>query len=772
MKELLPADTIISHYRILARLGAGSIGEVYLAEDTRLGRQIALKFLPASYQYDPDRRARFLKEARAASALRSPNIAAIYDIGVHEGSSFIAMEYVEGETIKCKLERGPIAINDVIEIARQVADALDEAHEMGIVHRDIKSSNLMTTERGLVKVLDFGLAKMIEPPPDQDDESQPTVRLGQQTSMGVVVGTVWYMSPEQALGKDVDSRSDIFSLGIVLYEMLTGRLPFEGESSSAVIDRIVHQEPPALARFNYNVPAELERITRKCLEKDRERRYQSTRDLVADLRNLQRDAETGSLTSSQVQRQTQAARGARARKAIDSLAILPFANASNDPDTDYLSDGITESIINNLSQLPRLRVMARSTVFRYKGRESDPREVGRDLNVRAVLTGRLLQRGELLVIKAELADTTDGSQLWGEQYNRQMADIFSVEEEISKEISEKLRLKLSGEQKKRLTKRHTENTRAYHLYLKGRYYWNKRTEEGIKKGIEHFHEAIGADPNYALAFAGLADSYVLLAGYGSHLPEEVFPVAKAAAMKALKMDETLAEAHTSLAAVRAWYDWDWAGAELRYKRAIEINPGYATAYVWYALNLATVGRLDEALLTVKRAEELDPLSLIISLNVARILYFARRYDEAIEQCRKVFEIDNSFVVAHRRMGQIYHQKAMYDEAVAEYKRALTLAKNDSETMSALGYTYAISGRREEAMKILERVEKLSKQEFVSPYSRARLHLGLGDIDQTMEWLERAYEERHSILIYTGVDPVFDSLREDARFQDLLQRMGL
>ena len=367
-----------------------------------------MKFLPASFQYDPNRRARFLKEARAASALRSPNIAAIYDIGVHEGSSFIAMEYVEGETITRRLERGPVPIKDVIDIARQVADALDEAHELGIVHRDIKSSNLMVTERGLVKVLDFGLAKMIEPQEDGSDESQPTVMLGQQTSLGVVVGTVWYMSPEQALGKDVDHRSDIFSLGVVIYEMLTGRLPFEGETSTAVVDRIVHQEPPALARFNYNVPAELERITRKCMEKDRERRYQSTRDLVTDLRNLQRDAESGALSTSQIQRRTEAGRGARARKAIDSLAILPFANASNDPEADYLSDGITESIINNLSQVPRLRVMARSTVFRYKGRESDPREVGRDLGVRAVLTGRLLQRGELLVIKAELVDAVTG----------------------------------------------------------------------------------------------------------------------------------------------------------------------------------------------------------------------------------------------------------------------------------------------------------------------------------------------------------------------------
>jgi serine/threonine-protein kinase len=770
MKELLPADTIISHYRILARLGAGSIGEVYLAEDTRLGRQVALKFLPASYQYDPDRRARFLKEARAASALRSPNIAAIYDIDEHEGAIFIVMEYVEGESLTARIERGPIGVREAVEIALQVADALAEAHSLGIVHANIKSSNLIINERGMVKILDFGIAKVAEPISEASD-SDNTQRIGGETTFGHVPETLAYMSPEQAFGRALDHRTDIFSLGVVFYEMLAGRLPFLGESFTEVVDRIAHDEPLPPSRYNYSVPAELERITRKCLEKSPDLRYQSMRELVIDLQSFKRDSDSGQIAMASG-RQTQLTRRPRSRKAIDSLAILPFINASRDADADYLSDGITESIISNLSQLPRLRVMARSTVFRYKDREVDPQEIGRDLNVRAVLTGRVLQRSDRLVIKTELVDTSDGAQLWGEQYNRPLADIFSMEEEIAREISEKLRLKLSGEQKKRLTKRHTENTRAYHLYLKGRYYWNKRTEDGIKKGIEHFHEAITADPNYGLAYAGLADCYVLLAGYSSHLPEEVFPVAKAAALKALKLDEALAEAHTSLAAVRAWYDWDWAGAELRYKRAIEINPGYATAYVWYALNLATVGRLDEALLTVKRAEELDPLSLIISLNVARILYFARRYDEAVEQCLKVFEIDSSFVVAHRRMGQIYHQKAMYDEAIAEYKKALALAKNDSETMSALGYTYAISGQREEAIKVLERVENLSKQEFVSPYSVARLYLGLGDIDRTMEWLERTYEERHSILIYTSVDPVFDSLRANERFQNLMQRMGL
>ncbi|HJQ68074.1 MAG TPA: protein kinase [Blastocatellia bacterium] len=762
----------VSHYRIVRPLGAGGMGEVYLAEDTRLGRQVALKFLPASYQYDPDRRARFLKEARAASALRSPNIAAIYDIGVHEGSSFIAMEYVEGETISRRLERGPIAVKDVMDIARQVADALDEAHELGIIHRDIKSSNLMVTERGLVKVLDFGLAKMVEREGGGGDESQPTVMLGQQTSLGVVVGTVWYMSPEQALGKDVDTRSDIFSLGVVIYEMLTGRLPFEGETSSAVVDLIVHQEPPALARFNYNVPAELERITRKCMEKDRERRYQSTRELVTDLRNLQRDADSGALTSSQIQRRTEAGRGARSRKAIDSLAILPFANASNDPDTDYLSDGITESIINNLSQVPKLRVMARSTVFRYKGRESDPREVGRDLDVRAVLTGRLLQRGEHLVIKAELVDAVDGSQLWGEQYNRRMADIFSIEEEISKEISEKLRLKLSGAQKKRLTKRHTENTEAYQLYLKGRYHWNKRIEEELKKGIQYFEQAIAVDPGYALAYAGLADSYNILVSYSAMAPKDAFPKAKQAAERALQLDDRLGEAHASLAFVRFGFDWDFAEAEREFARSIELNPGYAAAHQWNAIYLAAMERLEEAKAETTRAQDLDPLSLPIMTNVGWIHHLSRRYDRAIDAYKKALEMDQNFILARRRLGQTYEQKGMYDEAIAEFQKTLAIFGGDTESIAALGHAYAASGREAEAYDVIDKLAELGTQRYIPSYFTARIHTALGHTDQAFEWLEKAYEERYGFLIYMKVEPSFDPIRQDPRFSELARRVGL
>jgi serine/threonine protein kinase/Tfp pilus assembly protein PilF len=782
----------VSHYKILSKLGAGGMGEVYLAEDTRLGRKVALKVLPASYQYDPDRRARFLKEARAASALRSPNIAAIYDIGEHDGTMFIVMEYVEGDLLSRRIERGAIAPRETTDIATQIADALDEAHTLGIVHRDIKSSNLIVTARGLVKMLDFGLAKIIEPVKSSDTSSDMTVPLGQQTAAGVVMGTVSYMSPEQALGRDVDGRSDIFSLGVVIYEMLTARLPFEGGVATEVIDRIIHQEPLPLARFNYNVPAELERITRKCLEKDRARRYQSSREIATDLRNLKRDTDSGASSAyvttpmqsgasqmgasqtgaSQTRASNTGARRARSRRAVDSLAILPLANASGDPDTEYLSDGITESIINNLSQLPKLRVMARSTVFRYKGKEVDPQQIGRELGVRAIVTGRVLQRSEMLIIKAEMVDTEDGSHLWGEHYNRKLSDIFTVEEEISSVISEKLRLKLNGAQKKQLTKRYTENTEAYQLYLKGRYYWNKRTIEGLKKGIEYFLQAIESDPNYALAYAGLADSYNILASYSALSSTDAFPRAKAAAMKALELDDKLAEAYASLAFVKFGYDWDWAGAERAFKRALELNPGYAPAHQWYALYLAAMNRMDEAVAGINRAQEIDPLSLPINTNAGFIFYLARRFDEAIEMFEKTLELDPDFTLAHRRLGQAYEQKLMYAEARREFEKCVALSGSDTETMAALGHIYAVAGETEQARQIINEMLALSKERYIPSYLIAIIWMGLGDRDAAFQWLEKAYEERYGFLAYLDVGPLFDSIRSDPRYTELLRRVGL
>ena len=760
----------VSHYRILKLLGVGGMGEVYLAEDMRLGRQVALKFLPHSYKYDSERRTRFLKEARAASALRSHNIAAIYDIGEHDGAMFIAMEYVEGQVLSQRIERGTLPIGDVIDIAIQIADALEEAHSLGIIHRDVKSSNLIVTERGLVKMLDFGLVKMIQQ--DRSIDADSTAAVGGQTAVGVVLGTVSYMSPEQALGRDLDQRSDLFSYGIVMYEMLTGRLPFEGASPTEIIDSIIHKEATAIARFNYDVPPELERIVLKCLEKDRELRYGSAREVSIDLRKLRRESDAAAVPGSVRLKNFHESRHRGSRKAIDSLAILPLMNAGEDPETEYLADGITESIINNLSQLPKLRVMARSTVFRYKGTAVDPQRVGQELGVRATLAGRVLQRGNLLIIRAEMVDANDGSHLWGEQYRRRLSDIFTIEEEISREISDKLRLRLSGAQKKQLTKRYTENTHAYQLYLKGRFYWNKRTEAGLTRGIEYFRKAIERDPRYALAYAGLADSYNILASYSALSPKEAFPKAKEAAARALELDDKLAEAHAALAFVKFGYDWDWVEADRGFKRAIQLNPGYSFAHNFYAVILPALGRFNEAFAQIKKAHDLDPLSLPINTNLGWLLYLARRYEESIQQYLKTIELDDGFALAHRRLAQTYQQTQRFSEADAEFRKAVALSGEDVELISARGHFYAVVGEHDKADEALKQLESLSRMRYVPAYLVARIHVGFGNVDRVFELLEQALEERYGYLAYLQVEPMWDGIRDDPRFVELVRSVGI
>ncbi|HKP12324.1 MAG TPA: tetratricopeptide repeat protein, partial [Blastocatellia bacterium] len=636
------------------------------------------------------------------------------------------------------------------------------------------SANLIWTPRGLVKMLDFGLAKLSQTPA-RSDSSDYTTPLGQQTAAGIVLGTVTYMSPEQALGRPLDGRTDIFSLGVVLYEMLAARLPFTGASATEIIDQILHSEPAPVTRLNPNTPAELERIVRKCMEKDRERRYQSARELAIDLRNLKRDLDSGAVSTSGLLTQSYtgtAARRTRARRAIDSLAILPLANESSDPETDYLADGITESIINNLSQLPKLRVMARSTVFRYKGRAVDPLATGIELGVRAVLVGRMLSRGDALIIKVELVDASDGSHLWGETYNRPMADIFAIEAEISSVISEKLRLRLDSAQKKKLAKRHTGNTEAYQLYLKGRFYWNKRTAESLRRGIEFFNQAIAADPGYALAYAGLADSYNILASYSASAPDEAFPKARAAAARALQLDERLPEAHASMAFVTFGYSWEFAQADREFKRALELCPGYAVAHQWYAVYLAAMRRMDEAVAEIRRAEQLDPLSLPIVTSKGWIFYLARRYDEAHETLQKALELDRDFALAHRRLGQVYEARGMFAEALREYERCSQLAPDDVETQAALAHAYGASGEPERAREVIARLIDSAKGRYVPAYLIAVIHIGIGDADAAFAWLERALAERYGYLAYMNVSPVFDPLRQDERLSDLAARVGL
>ena len=802
----IPPGSRLGRYEIKSQIGVGGMGEVYLAQDTNLRRPVALKLLLARFTQDEDRLRRFEQEACAASALNHPNILTIYEVGSENDVRFIVTEFIDGVTLRYQMGHAPMRLGQALDIAAQAAAALATAHDAGIVHRDIKPENIMVRNDGYIKLLDFGLVKLTENSTAQQRlAGEPSTMI--DTDPGILMGTVKYMSPEQARGFEVDGRTDIWSLGVVLYEMLTGRLPFNGASTTDILVSILQHAHSPLSLYATGIPAELDRIIALALAKQPEDRYQTSREFASDLKALWQELEFKAKYASlshlersgqekvagddagletQLPRPTavasskkdlpragQSGKRRRSRKAIDSLAILPLVNVSDDESTEYFSDGITESIINNLSQLPRLRVMARSTVFRYRGEEVDPQEVGRELNVRAVMTGRVFHLDDNLIIKAELVDANDGSHLWGEQYNRKMADIFSVQQEISREISEKLRFKLTGEEQKRLARRATENPQAYQFYLRGRYCWNKRTPEGFKQSIEHFEEAIEIDPAYAAAYAGLADSYNMLGTYSALAPREAFPKAKAAAIRALEIDDMLAEAHTSLAYVENSYDWDWTGAELEFKRAIELNPSYATAHYWYAItHLTAMGKLNEAKAELTQARELDPLSLIIGTNLGWLSYFARQYDRAIEQYKKTIELDANFSVAYYKLGQAYERKNLREEAIAQYRKALTLSGSSPGIMSALGHACAQSGKQDEARHVLGELIEMSKQRYVSPYFMAEVYRGLGELEQTFEWLEKAVADRSDWLVWIGVEPAFDDLRSDSRFLSLLRRIGL
>ena len=789
--------TEILHYTILSKLGEGGGGAVYLARDTRLERTVVLKFLSDKLIADENARERFIREARLASSLDHPNICTIHEINDTGDLHFIVMQYVEGKTLKEVLANKSLETSTALAIAIQIADGLAAAHDRKIIHRDIKPGNIAITNNGQVKILDFGLAKSMAY--TEGTSSQDAIEL---TRQGAQLGTPAYMSPEQVRGERADHRSDVFSFGVVLYEMVTGRSPFKAKSKTPfdIMHSVAHDAPRPVSELNHEVPAQLEAIIERMMQKNPSDRYQTTAELLEDLRKLKHDSVSD---GAQIRTALSSSRSARrgnirpygyivsvmlllavigvvtlsllrgsAAHSIGSLVVLPFTNGSADPNSDYLSDGMTESIINSLSQVSKLRVIARTTAFRYKGRDVDPRSAGQELKVQGILTGKVTQQGDSLLVQVELVDAADGTELWGEKYSRKMSDILTVQAEIARQISETLRLRLTGDEATRLAKSYTGNSDAYQLYLRGRYYWNKRTNESYSKSIEYFQQAIAKDPNYALAYSGLADAYSFMANQSVSSPVDAMPKAAAAALRALELDNSLAEAHTSSAYIKLYYDWDLPGAEQEYKRAIELNPRYATPHHGYGYLLISSGKTAEAFAEIEKAEEIDPLSLLINTDHGEFFCFARQPSKAIAQLTKVIDMDPTFVRAHFLLGRAYVQNGQCPEAIAEFQKARDLVENSMEMLAALGQGYAWCGPAEEAKRVLSKLEEFSKQRYVSPHWFGATYAALGDKDKAFDWLNRAFDRRFGPLIYLKVNPIWDNLRTDPRFPELLKRAGL
>ncbi len=772
----------ISHYKIIEKLGEGARGVVYKAEDTKLSRFVALKFFPTDLKADEEKKERFIREAMTASALDHTNICTVHEIDeTKEGRLFISMTLYEGETIKEKIKRGPIKPDEVIDISVQVAQGMEKAHQKGIVHRDIKPQNLILTNDGVMKIVDFGLAKLA----------------GQKdlTREGITVGTVGYMSPQQARGQEVDQRTDIWSLGVVMYEMITGQLPFKGENAQAVIYSILNEEPEPITRLRSGISPGLEKIVNKCLSKECANRYQHLDELIVDLHQLKEIIDTVEVPSKRlVSRRTPPKRSLRfislgilcavvitmggyffieKMKAKPSIAVLPFKDISPDQQQEYFCDGMVEELINALTRIEGLRVTSRTSSFQYKGQDIDIRKIGNELNVKTVLEGSVRKSNSVLVITTRLINVSDGYQLWGAKYQRKLADIFSIQEEIASQIVNTLKIKLGTKQKIPLIKHYTENSEAYTFYLKGRYFWSKRMPKAITKGIEFFRKAIEIDPNYALAYVGIADSYQLMAGYSLLSPKEAYPAAKEAALRALEIDNTLGEAHNSLANVKLSYERDWEAAERGFKRAIQLNPNFVTAHEWYAKYLAITNQVEESINQMKRAAELEPLSISSQTGIGRHLYFAKKYDAAIKQFKKVLELDPNCFYALGHLGQTYVQKSMYPEAIDCFERANIITnRKEPAILAALGYTYGILGKKQEAFKIMEELRNLSNLRYIRPFYIAAIYIGLGDNDNAFFWLERAYNDRCDWMLNLRIEHMLEPIRDDPRFAELVKKVGL
>ena len=785
----LSTGSRLGPYEIVAPLGAGGMGEVYKARDTRLERTVAIKVLPSRLASDADALARFEREARAVAALSHPNILAIHDFGTHEGIAYAVTELLEGRTLRERLEEGPLSPRKAIEYGVQAAHGLAAAHDRGIVHRDLKPENLFVTNDGRVKILDFGLARVPVPDTSAPATEVRTATVG--TEPGVVMGTVGYMSPEQVRGQVADHRSDVFSFGAVLYEMLARQRAFQGASAADTMSAVLNREPE-LTRIVTGIAPGLEQILRRCLEKNPGERFQSAHDLAFALRSLSGSGASAAAVPRAPSRRRLALWAAAVllllvagaallsrglgRRPIDSLAVLPFANERGDPETEYLSDGITESLINTLSRLPNVRVISRASVFRYKGKDQDPRAAARELGVRAVVTGRVTQRGDRLSIASELVDTLDNRQVWGERYDRKLADVLTMQEEIAKQISESLRVRLTGEEEKRLAKTSTANPEAYQAYLKGFHHARKVTIADLDKGMAYFRQALALDPGYAPAHAGLAYCYVMWLADWYVPAREAFARGKEAALRAIELDPSLSEGHTFLGMARFLHDYDWAGAEEEFRRATELNPADSTAHHLYAVFLGPRGRFDAAERETRRALELDPLSIETNLMVAWNFYFSRRYDETIRQARYTLELDPTYFYGEMFLGMALEQKSRFREAAAAFERARTLTAAAGETppeiLADIVRTHVQAGDRAAAEKVRGELEALMKRRYVSRHDLAIVALAFGERSEALDWLEKAYEDRNWYMPWIHLDPRLDALRSEPRFQDLVRRMGL
>jgi eukaryotic-like serine/threonine-protein kinase len=826
----------LSHYDIIAKLGAGGMGEVWRARDTRLDREVAIKLLQQDSTADEQAKKRLIREAKAAAKLDHPNICSIYEVAEEDGRSFIVMQYVEGDTLAKVLQRKPLDLRESLDIAAQVADALGAAHSQGIIHRDIKPQNIMITPAGQVKVLDFGLAKVVRERSLLESSADTESLL---TEPGTVMGTIPYMSPEQVRGESLDTRTDIFSFGAALYEMVCGHAPFAAESPAATFSSILTRDPPPLARYSREVPAELERIVAKALRKNRDERYQTIKDLLLDLKALKQELEftsklersdpstmagthstsgsgakpsigdsvarAGAANEDVLANSTHSVSSAEyliggikrhklgvaivvallitvgfgivyfrqptvARMPIESIAVMPFENVTHDQNIEYLSDGVTESLINSLSQLPHIRVISRSSVFSYKNQTPNLQQVAQRLNVQAVLTGRVLMQGDTLDVRVELTDAQNNAQLWGDHYTRKAADIFAVQDEIARQVTDALRVRLTGGQQEQVTKRYTDNAEAYRLYLRGRYYMNEGSEEDASRAISFFDQAIALDPRYALAYAARGDTFF---GMGDlSLPmSEAIPKAKQNVTTALSIDDKLVEARTTLANIKFQYDWNFARAEEDFKQAIALNPNYAEAHHQYgAYYLALTGKPMEGSAEMKVAQQLDPVNPGINVDLSLPYFLARQYDQSIAQAQKAVKMFPSFFLPHMALGGALVEKGDFSAGIEELEKAKTMEPTPL-VIGQLGYAYAKSGRKDEARKLLTELKELAKRRYVASFWIAMIYVGLDEKDEAFAWLEKAYQERSWWLVWIKMDPKVDSLRSDARFIDLMRRVG-